>query len=154
MPSFSRPWSAPTPIPIILMPSPLSPVGRESACLKCSLEKTAKLQAYTLTENPYNTFFKGTHTVLYNQVYLKKSIQHSLMSRKSCVTIFYLGVLISPFSISTGKTSIFSTLFSSSYSADAETGSTSSLRRSYSSLEKVLKTCGDQRHSFSTSLCP
>lgn len=68
------------------------------------------------------------------------------------MNIFYLGVLISPFSISTGKTSIFSTLFSSSYSADAETGSTSSLRRSYSSLEKVLKTCGDQSHSFSTTV--
>lgn len=68
------------------------------------------------------------------------------------MNIFYLGVLISPFSISTGKTSIFSTLFSNSYSADAETGSTSSLRRSYSSLEKVLKTCGDQRHSFSTTV--
>lgn len=52
--------------------------------------------------------------------------------------------LRSPFSISTGKTSIFSTRFSSSYSADAETGSTSSLRRSYSSLEKVLKTCEGQ----------
>lgn len=63
--------------------------------------------------------------------------------------IFYFIKGISPFSISTGKTSIFSTLFSSSYSADAATGSTSSLRRSYSSLEKVLKTCVYQRHSFS-----
>ena len=37
----------------------------------------------------------------------------------------------------TGKVSIFSTLFSSSYSAEAATGSTSSFRRSYSSTEKV-----------------
>lgn len=55
-----------------------------------------------------------------------------------------------PFSISTGNTSIFSTLFSSSYSADAATGSTSSLRRSYSSFEKVLNTCVGQIQSFST----
>lgn len=47
-----------------------------------------------------------------------------------------------PFWISTGKTSIFSTLFSSSYSAEADTGSTSSFLRSYSSLEYVLNTCG------------
>lgn len=113
--------------------------------------------------------FKGTHFVLYHYVYLKKeSIQHSSHVTKKLqsklfypcwvinfavsVNIFNLVVLISPFSISTGKTSIFSTLFSNSYSADAETGSTSSLRRSYSSLEKVLKTCGDQRYSFSTTV--
>lgn len=40
-----------------------------------------------------------------------------------------------PLSISTGNMSIFSTLFSSSYSAEADTGSMSSLCRSYSALE-------------------
>ena len=48
-----------------------------------------------------------------------------------------------PFCRSTGNTSIFSTRFSSSYSADAATGSTSSFRRSYSSVENVGNTLGN-----------
>ena len=48
-----------------------------------------------------------------------------------------------PFCRSTGNTSIFSTRFSSSYSADAATGSTSSFRRSYSSVENVGNTWGN-----------
>ncbi|TNN84876.1 hypothetical protein EYF80_004921 [Liparis tanakae] len=71
MPSFSRPMSAPAPIPMILMPRP-SPSGGEWG-----------------------------------------------NSRYRAVTV-----------ISTGNRSSLSTLFSSSYSADAAMGSTSSLRRS------------------------
>lgn len=49
-----------------------------------------------------------------------------------------------PFSRCTGNSSSFSTRFSSSYSAEAATGSTSSFLLSYSSLEYVLNTCGER----------
>lgn len=44
MPSFSKPWSAPTPIPMMLIPSPLSPGGRKIVqILKCGCKQTSSI---------------------------------------------------------------------------------------------------------------
>lgn len=101
MPSFSRPMSAPAPMPMMLIPSPSESAETESRVLGRVAAATQRRWSHL---QPVPKVPRGPRAAGRGED--------------------------PPFSSSTGKRSSRSTLFSSSYSADAAMGSTSSLRRS------------------------
>lgn len=61
MPSFSRPWSAPTPIPMMLIPSPLSPEFRKKNVSKLVEKSAHKVHITQYTLHRQHSIFSKRH---------------------------------------------------------------------------------------------